>query len=282
MIPELKRNRRNKQPVDGISESVMTFHKPRSTISEAYRAVRTGLNFGIRGEGHRVIQVTSPDPGDGKSTFTANLAVSLAQTGKCVLLVDADFRRPRVAKIFGVDPSIGLCGAIQGLADFHDVIMPSGVQNLWLMPSGPYPNPSELLGSQRFREVVDMLRDDYDYVLIDTPPVLAVTDPCVVAPRVDGVVLLIRITKDVRPHARRTVESLHELVQTSWASSSTVSAEYVPAPATSLVRSTVTVTPTSRATTIPTRTTTERTITTTPTTNRRRLRKPREGTSSRA
>lgn len=212
VIPELKRNRRNKQPVDGISESVLTYHKPRSTISEAYRAVRTGLNFGIRGEGHRVIQVTSPDPGDGKSTFTANLAVSLAQTGKRVLLVDADFRRPRVAKIFGVDPSIGLCGAIQGLADFHDVIMPSGVQNLWLMPSGPRPeNPSELLGSQRFREVVDMLRDDYDYVLIDTPPVLAVTDPCVVAPRVDGVVLLIRITKDVRPHARRTVESLHEL-----------------------------------------------------------------------
>lgn len=212
VIPELKRNRRNKQPSVGISDSIMTFHKPRSTIAEAYRAVRTGLNFGIRGEGHRVIQVTSPDPGDGKSTFTANLAVSLAQTGKRVLLADADFRRPRVAKIFGVDSGIGLCGAIQGLAELQDAILPSGTENLWLLPSGPRPeNPSELLGSVRFREVVELLREAYDYVLIDTPPVLAVTDPCVVAPRVDGVVLLLRITKDVRPHARRTVESLNEL-----------------------------------------------------------------------
>lgn len=211
VIPELKR-KRGRLPQEGISESVMAFHKPRSTIAEAYRAVRTGLNFGIRGEGHRVIQITSPDPGDGKSTFTANLAVSLAQTGKRVLLADADFRRPRVAKIFGVDPSVGLCGAIQGLADVQDAITPSGCQNLWLLPSGPRPeNPSELLGSQRFRDMIDTLREAYDYVLIDTPPVLAVTDPCVVAPRVDGVVLLIRITKDVRPHARRTVESLHEL-----------------------------------------------------------------------
>lgn len=212
VIPELKRAKRNKQPTVGISDSLLAFHKPRSTIAEAYRAVRTGLNFGIRGEGHRVIQVTSPDPGDGKSTFTANLAVSLAQTGKRVLLADADFRRPRVAKIFGVDPSYGLCGAIQGTADVHEAVLPSGVENLWLLPSGPRPaNPSELLGSQRFREIIEQLRDDYDYVLIDTPPVLAVTDPCVVAPRVDGVVLLIRITKDVRPHARRTMESLHEL-----------------------------------------------------------------------
>lgn len=210
--PELKRSRRKQQAQQGISETVLTFHKPRSTISEAYRAVRTGLNFGIRGEGHRVLQVTSPDPGDGKSTFTANLAVSLAQTGKRVLLVDADFRRPRVAKIFGVDSSLGLSGAIQGTADLMDCVVASGAENLWLLPCGPRPaNPSELLGTQLFRELVDSMRKEFDYVLIDTPPVLAVTDPCVVAPRVDGVVLLIRITKDVRPHARRTVESLHEL-----------------------------------------------------------------------
>ncbi|MGC3968266.1 MAG: polysaccharide biosynthesis tyrosine autokinase [Pirellulales bacterium] len=212
VIPELKRSRRNRQAVEGISESVMAFHKPRSTIAEAYRAVRTALNFGIRGEGHRVIQITSPDPGDGKSTFTANMAVCLAQSGKRVLLADADFRRPRVAKIFGVDSSLGLTGMIQGTTAAEDAVRPSGVPNLWLLPAGPRPeNPSELLGSQKFRDLVESLRDDFDYVLIDTPPVLAVTDPCVVAPRVDAVVLLIRITKDVRPHARRTVESLQEL-----------------------------------------------------------------------
>jgi len=212
VIPEAKRSNRKKQPVSAISETILTLHKPRSTIAEAYRAVRTGLNFGVRGEGHKVVQVTSPDPGDGKSTFTANLAVSLAQTGKRVLLVDADFRRPRVAKIFGTESTLGLSGVIQGTADLTDAVIPSGVENLSLLVCGPRPvNPSELLGSQQFRELVEVLREAYDFVLIDTPPVLAVTDPCVVAPRVDGVVLLIRITKDVRPHARRSVESLQEL-----------------------------------------------------------------------
>jgi succinoglycan biosynthesis transport protein ExoP len=212
VIPEAKRSSRKKQPVSQIAETILTFHKPRSTIAEAYRAVRTGLNFGVRGEGHKVVQVTSPDPGDGKSTFTANLAVSLAQTGKRVLLVDADFRRPRVAKIFGAESTSGLSGVIQGTADLADAVIPSGVENLSLLVCGPRPaNPSELLGSQQFRELVEILREAYDFVLIDTPPVLAVTDPCVVAPRVDGVVLLIRITKDVRPHARRSVESLQEL-----------------------------------------------------------------------
>lgn len=212
VIPEVKRSNRKKQAASPINETVLTLHKPRSTIAEAYRAVRTGLNFGVRGEGHKVVQVTSPDPGDGKSTFTANLAVSLAQTGKRVLLVDADFRRPRVAKIFGIESSLGLSGVIQGTADLTDAVVESGVENLSLLACGPRPiNPSELLGSQQFRELIDILRDAYDFVLIDTPPVLAVTDPCVVAPRVDGVVLLIRITKDVRPHARRSVESLQEL-----------------------------------------------------------------------
>jgi succinoglycan biosynthesis transport protein ExoP len=212
VIPEVKRSNRKKQAASPINETVLTLHKPRSTIAEAYRAVRTGLNFGVRGEGHKVVQVTSPDPGDGKSTFTANLAVSLAQTGKRVLLVDADFRRPRVAKIFGIESTLGLSGVIQGTADLTDAVVESGVENLSLLACGPRPiNPSELLGSQQFRELVDVLRDAYDFVLIDTPPVLAVTDPCVVAPRVDGVVLLIRITKDVRPHARRSVESLQEL-----------------------------------------------------------------------
>ncbi|MCE9608420.1 MAG: polysaccharide biosynthesis tyrosine autokinase [Planctomycetia bacterium] len=212
VIPEAKRANRKKQAAATISDTILTLHKPRSTIAEAYRAVRTGLNFGVRGEGHKVVQVTSPDPGDGKSTFTANLAVSLAQTGKRVLLVDADFRRPRVAKIFGIESSLGLSGVIQGTAELPEAVVPSTVENLSLLPCGPRPaNPSELLGSQQFRELVETLREGYDFVLIDTPPVLAVTDPCVVAPRVDGVILLIRITKDVRPHARRSVESLQEL-----------------------------------------------------------------------
>jgi capsular exopolysaccharide synthesis family protein len=195
-----------------IAEILCTYHRPKSTYSEGYRAVRTALNFGIRGEGHKVIQITSPDPGDGKSTLSGNLAVCMAQSGRRVLLVDADFRRPRVHKLFGVEPGMGMSSVIQGTAELPEAIVPTDVDNLFLLPCGPRPsNPSELLSSTRFSELIHLLREQYDIVLIDTPPVLAVTDPCVVAPRVDGVVMLIRITKHVRPHAKRALESLESL-----------------------------------------------------------------------
>jgi polysaccharide biosynthesis transport protein len=211
IVPEAIRRKKG-DPVSSIGEMVFTHHKPKSTTSEAYRAVRTALNFGIRGEGHKVIQVTSPDPGDGKSTLAGNLAVCMAQSGKRVLLVDADFRRPRVHKLFGAEPLVGLSSIIKGTSDLADAVVASEVENLYLLPCGPRPaNPSELLSSPRFSEMIHVLREQYDIVLIDTPPVLAVTDPCVVAPRVDGVVLLIRITKHVRPHAKRALESLESL-----------------------------------------------------------------------
>jgi len=211
IVPEAMRRKKG-EPASTIGDMVFTHHKPKSTTSEAYRAVRTALNFGIRGEGHKVIQVTSPDPGDGKSTLAGNLAVCMAQSGKRVLLVDADFRRPRVHKLFGAEPIVGLSSIIKGTADLSDAVVASEVENLYLLPCGPRPaNPSELLSSPRFSEMIHVLREQYDIVLIDTPPVLAVTDPCVVAPRVDGVVMLIRITKHVRPHAKRALESLESL-----------------------------------------------------------------------
>ena len=211
IAPEKPRKRKG-EPISPIAEMVLTFHRPKSTTSEAYRAVRTALNFGIRGEGHKVIQITSPDPGDGKSTLSSNLAVCMAQSGKRVLLVDADFRRPRVHKLFGADSTCGLSSVIKGTADLSEAVVQTDLDNLYLLPCGPRPtNPSELLTSSRFSEMIHVLREQYDIVLIDTPPVLAVTDPCVVAPRVDGVVMLIRITKHVRPHAKRALESLESL-----------------------------------------------------------------------
>lgn len=211
IAPEKIRKRKGEAP-SPVGEMVLTFHRPKSTTAEAYRAVRTALNFGIRGEGHKVIQITSPDPGDGKSTLSSNLAVCMAQSGKRVLLVDADFRRPRVHKLFNIEPTIGLSNVIKGTADLSEAVTETDVDGLSLLPCGPRPaNPSELLTSSRFSEMIHVLREQYDIVLIDTPPVLAVTDPCVVAPRVDGVVMLIRITKHVRPHAKRALESLESL-----------------------------------------------------------------------
>lgn len=212
IVNESRRSKKKDAVPSTVDPMVCTHHRPKSTYSEAYRAVRTALNFGIRGEGHKVIQVTSPDPGDGKSTLSANLAVCMAQSGRRVLLVDADFRRPRVHRMFGAEPGVGMSAVIKGSADLSECVIPTEVDNLFLLPCGPRPsNPSELLSSTRFSELIHVLREQYDIVIIDTPPVLAVTDPCVVAPRVDGVVLLIRITKHVRPHAKRALESLESL-----------------------------------------------------------------------
>ncbi|HEX3151797.1 MAG TPA: polysaccharide biosynthesis tyrosine autokinase [Gemmataceae bacterium] len=195
-----------------IDPRIVVHHRPKSTESEAYRGVRTALYFSTQGKGHQVIQVTSPNPGDGKSTLSANLAVAIAQSGKRVVLIDCDFRKPRVHKIFGVSPEVGLASVITGDATLTQATQPSGIPNLFLLPCGPRPtNPAELLTSSRFVEVLDEIKKGYDFVLIDTPPLLAVSDPAVVAPRVDGVLMTIRITSRTRPAAERARETLAAL-----------------------------------------------------------------------
>jgi capsular exopolysaccharide synthesis family protein len=187
-------------------------HRPKSVEAEAYRAVRMALYFSTHGEGHRVVQVTSPDMGDGKSTLAVNLAISIAQSGKRVVLVDADLRRPRLHKLLGVTAGPGLAAVIGGGAGPAEVARETVVPGLFLLPSGPPPvNPAELLTSPRLEELLDELRQQYDFVVVDTPPLLAVTDPCAVAPRVDGVLLTIRLSKKSRPKAERAKEILTTL-----------------------------------------------------------------------
>jgi capsular exopolysaccharide synthesis family protein len=195
-----------------VDPMLCTHYQSSSISSEAYRSVRTALYFNTHGVGHQVIQVTSPNVSDGKSTLAANLAVSIAQSGKRTIIIDADCRRPRVHKIFNVPADAGLAGVIAGHTDLASAIKPSAVPNLSVMPCGPRPgNPAELLTSPRFKELLDLIRAQYDFVIVDTPPLLVVTDPCVVAPRVDGVVLAIRVTKNGRPFAERAKEVLTSL-----------------------------------------------------------------------
>jgi capsular exopolysaccharide synthesis family protein len=194
-----------------LAPALCTVHRSKSREAEAYRGVRTALYFASRGQ-HQVVQITSPDMGDGKTTLVANLAVSIAQTGKRVVLVDADFRRPRVHKLFDVSAERGMASVIAGEAELADVVQPSAVPGLFLLPCGPIPdNPAEQLTQPQFKELLDVLRKQYDFVLVDTPPLLAVTDPCVVVPNVDGVLLTIRISKNARPHAQRAKEILATL-----------------------------------------------------------------------
>lgn len=187
--------------------------RPKSVEAEAYRGVRAQVVQMCEKDGHNVVQITSPTPGDGKSTLAANLAISLAQSGKRVVLLDCDFRKPRVHKLFALTkPEVGLASVTNGDTPLADAVRHSDIDRLDLLPCGPRPgNPAELLSGPKFAEVLDQLKAQYDFVIVDTPPLLAVSDPRVVAQRVSGVVLVFRITSKARPLAERSRELLADM-----------------------------------------------------------------------
>jgi capsular exopolysaccharide synthesis family protein len=203
----------NNKRVDAkIDSSVVTVHKSKSAVSEAFRGIRTALFFNNQQGNLKVIQVTSPIPGDGKSTIASNLAVSIAQSGRKVCLVDCDFRRPRVSKIFGVGSDVGLVQVINEKSVLAEAIQESSVENLSILCCGRRPgNPAELLSSEKFQSIVAELRTMYDYVILDTPPVLVVSDPATVAPIADGVILTVRLRRNLKPIAIRAAQMLHAM-----------------------------------------------------------------------
>jgi capsular exopolysaccharide synthesis family protein len=197
-------------PVTALDPVLAVILRPHSAEAEAVRGIRTQLLFSTSGNEHQVLQVTSPNPGDGKSTLSANLAISLAKSNKRVVLVDCDFRKPRIHRMFALpNPELGLASVVADQADLGAVIQGCEIENLSLLPCGPRPaNPAELLTTPKFQEMLDDLRANYDFVILDTPPVLAVSDPAAVAPRADGVILVFRMTKDARPAAERALDDL--------------------------------------------------------------------------
>lgn len=208
-LGELKPSDRKDENVD---LSLVTVHRGRSAQSEAYRGVRTGLYFNNRNGDCKVIQVTSPVPGDGKSTTAANLAVTMAQTGRRTLLLDADFRRPRVSKLMGTREDVGVTSVIAGNTELVDAVQPTSIENLFVLACGKRPsNPAELLSSVRFKDLLTLLREKFDYVVIDSPPLLAVSDPANVAAHVDGVVLTLRLRRNLKPIAGRAVDMLRSV-----------------------------------------------------------------------
>ncbi|MCH2179252.1 MAG: polysaccharide biosynthesis tyrosine autokinase [Mariniblastus sp.] len=212
-IPVISQNKRFVVDQSLVEPIVCCYHRPKSQTSEAFRAVRTALYFNTQGKEHSVIQVTSPTPGDGKSTVAANLAVSIAQSGKRCLLVDADMRRPRQATTFGLKSAEGFATILSGQSHWRDVVFDcEEVGGLSVLPCGAKPNnPAELSSLPAVKDLIEELREEYDFVIIDSPPLLAVTDPCPIAARVDGVILTLRIKKNVRISAERASEILSNL-----------------------------------------------------------------------
>jgi capsular exopolysaccharide synthesis family protein len=184
--------------------------RPRTLISESYRSLRTALLLSSARE-LKLVAVTSAMAGEGKTATATNLAVVLAQLGRPVLIMDCDLRKPRLHQVFKVSNRIGLVNQLTGTADLDTVIVPTEVPNLWVLPSGPMPpNPSELLASERLRELLRTLRGRFDYVVIDTPPALAVTDATLVGALADGVVLTLRSQKVNREEARLVRDRLRQ------------------------------------------------------------------------
>jgi len=165
---------------------------PKSPIAETYRAIRTNLQFAGAGQDLKYICFASSVPGEGKSTTISNMALTLAQDGKKVLLVDCDLRKPVQHKIFGVINQ-GVTNCLAQGVPFAQVVHPNVFRNLDVLTSGPVPpNPAELIGSEKLNDLLDKAAEDYDYVFIDLPPVLAVTDAALMGNLSDGVVLVVR------------------------------------------------------------------------------------------
>jgi succinoglycan biosynthesis transport protein ExoP len=184
-------------------------NQPKSTISEAYRGVRTALTLSARGPQQKAMLLTSAGPREGKTTTAINLATVLAFSGARTLIIDADLRKPRVHASFNLPNKRGLTNLIVGDEDPLSVCQRTHVERVDVLTSGPIPpNPSELLGRTRMKEILAYLGEHYDQIIVDTPPIGAVTDAAVIATMVDGVILVVHAGKTRRQIVSRGIEQL--------------------------------------------------------------------------
>lgn len=196
------RSEKNERNISG--KYVLLGDKVAFHVKEAYKAMRTNVMFSVSDEGCRVIGVTSAVPSEGKSTTVLNLAITFAETGTRVLLIDADMRRPNIKRILSATEAAGLADVLANFVEVGETIRPSGYNNLDIIYSGNIPpNPVELLASDNMKNMIDKLKTDYDYILIDTPPINVVTDATVVSRLLHGIILV----------ARENVSKKDELVE---------------------------------------------------------------------
>lgn len=192
---------------------LVTQVRPQSQMAESYRALRTSLLLSSLGAPPKVIMVTSALPQEGKTTTSINTAVVLAQKGVRVLLIDADLRRPSIHKTLGMGPRSGLSNVLTGTTTLEKAITHTAIlPNLFILPAGtPPPNPAELLASANMRDVLAQLSEQYDHIVVDTPPSLSVTDAVVLSPRADAVVLVIRSGQTTKQALRRARDILAQV-----------------------------------------------------------------------
>lgn len=191
------------------AECIVTLHDPKSPISEAYRILRTNFQFATVQQQPKTLMVTSAVPGEGKTTTAINLAIAMAASGSRVLLMDCDLRRPNVHRMLRLPRNPGLMEVLVGQVDIHDVMLPTQVENLLVVPSGHLPaNPSELIGSARMHDLVAQLGQEFDILICDAPSVIVVTDPLLLATHVDSSLMLVSVNNASRETIQRALNIL--------------------------------------------------------------------------
>lgn len=186
------------------------YSKPKSVAAEAYRTLRTNLSFAALDKECRSILLTSVSPSDGKTTTAANLAIVLAQADKRVMLVDCDMRRPMLHKVFGVENKQGLTNCLLQNKRPEEVAVHGLIDNLTIVTSGPIPpNPAEIITSHKITSLWESILESYDYLIIDSPPILAVTDAVLLSNQVDGVLLVVESGGTKIEYAKQAKEQLN-------------------------------------------------------------------------
>jgi capsular exopolysaccharide synthesis family protein len=196
----------------GRNRDLHSHRRPKSSVAECVRAVRTNLLFMMPDKPLKRLLITSSGPQEGKTTFVTNLAITMAQSGSRTLLVDTDMRRPRIHRAFGLPNDAGMSNLMLQQARLEDLVKDTAVPNLQILPCGPIPpNPSELLHTERFKEILEELDSKYDRIIFDSPPVAAVTDALIISGMVDGVVLVVKAGRTIGEMAQRTKQSLDDV-----------------------------------------------------------------------
>ncbi|MET0384482.1 MAG: polysaccharide biosynthesis tyrosine autokinase [Polyangiales bacterium] len=207
-----RRKRRDKQPEELGNRDLIVHNHPKSSIAECCRTIRTNITFMSAERPRKTLVVTSASPREGKTTISIALAITLAQSGKRILLVDTDLRKPRIHRSFGKPLSRGVTTILVGQHSASEAIQETEVPGLSLLASGPIPpNPSELLHTEQFQQLIADLARNYDHLILDSPPLAAVTDAAIIAPQVDGTILVLHTQRTTRDALKSALRQLRDV-----------------------------------------------------------------------
>ncbi|HPQ70317.1 MAG TPA: polysaccharide biosynthesis tyrosine autokinase [bacterium] len=212
IIPRIPDYRKEPEAARPVSANLVTHYSPKSPISEAFRTLRTNIHFADPDQQLTSLLITSAGPSEGKSTIVSNLALTFANTGRRTLLLDCDLRKPNVHNIFETQRDPGLTNVLMKESSWKDVLRETKIPNLYMIPSGPIPpNPTEMVGSQGMKDLIEQFKTEFDLILLDSPPVVAVTDAAILSVAVDATLLVVELGRSRASGVNRAIDLLEKV-----------------------------------------------------------------------